>query len=265
VTGTQVLCFNKKKVDKVPSNLYELVEFSRRGYSIGILSTFSDSFWGANIFGGAIFNEQGQAILDQGGWANWLKFLKSLRDEPNIILNDDPIALQQAFVDGRLAAIPCWSHTLPGLADQLGSNNLGITLLPGLPERPAAPLLSTLSFVVNPASSLSQQVTAIELAKFFTNVEQQRQWVLRWQASIPTNRRAYIDPRLFPTLGLLQTQSKNAVTFSLEELERLQPVLPVAEQLYDQVMAGSITPTAAAQEITDRLNSTMHHHRNNEY
>ncbi len=257
-SGTQVLCYNKSKIDATPENIYELVELSRQGYSVGILSTFRDTLWGANIFGGRLFASNGKAILDQGGWSNWLKFLKSLRDEPNIFLNSDPIALQDAFTQGRLTFMTCWSFDIPLLREKIGKDNLGVTLLPGLKNRPAAPALTGASFVLNPVSSAHQQNLAITLAKFFTNRDQQVQWVLRWQASIPVNRRAIIDPRLFPIQGTLQKQSLNAIDYPLEDIEQAQIVLLTVEQLYRRVMSGTMTPDMAAENITKLINQQQH-------
>lgn len=48
---TQVLCYNKKKVKSPPQTLTELLQQAKAGYSVGIWSTFTTTFWGVRVFG----------------------------------------------------------------------------------------------------------------------------------------------------------------------------------------------------------------------
>ena len=60
---TQVLCYNKDKVKELPRTLPELIEQTRRGYSVGLRSGFFETFWGTGIFSGQLFDAQGRAWL----------------------------------------------------------------------------------------------------------------------------------------------------------------------------------------------------------
>ena len=60
---TQVLCYNKTKVKEIPETLSELINQARKGYSVGMLSSFEDTFWGTQIFGGQLLDAQGRVIL----------------------------------------------------------------------------------------------------------------------------------------------------------------------------------------------------------
>jgi len=65
---TNVLCYNQKKLQvstdpllkQPPTSLEGLVERARKGYSVGIVSSFEDTFWGMAIFGGYLWDDQGR-------------------------------------------------------------------------------------------------------------------------------------------------------------------------------------------------------------
>lgn len=253
--GTQVLCYNKQKVHRVPTTLTELLQQARMGYSVGLLSNFEDTLWGTQIFGGKLFNNKGQGILDQGGWAKWMNWLKMAKDEPNFILNDDPLALQKAFIDGQLAYMVCWSPSIPVLRQLLGPDKFGVAVLPGEGKHFAGPPLMLGVLLFSAISSPQQSELALKFAQFLTNPEQQRTWVSQWQAAIPSNKLVMIDKRLFPVQGVIQSQSQTAITFTLEEVERLKWIGKEGQGLYQKVLLGDISPEAAATELTQIINA----------
>ena len=67
--STQVLCYNRDKVSELPSTLPELLEQVKAGYSVAVQAGFAETFWGAGIFGGQLFDESGRLILTRGGEA----------------------------------------------------------------------------------------------------------------------------------------------------------------------------------------------------
>ncbi|MEB3191217.1 MAG: extracellular solute-binding protein [Snowella sp.] len=253
--GTQVLCYNKQKVHQVPTTLTELLQQARMGYSVGLLSNFEDTLWGTQIFGGKLFNNKGQGILDQGGWAKWMNWLKMAKDEPNFILNDDPLALQKAFIDGQLAYMVCWSPSISVLRQLLGPDKFGVAVLPGEGKHFAGPPLMLGVLLFSAISSPQQSELALKFAQFLTNPEQQRTWVSQWQAAIPSNKLVMIDKRLFPVQGVIQSQSQTAITFTLEEVERLKWIGKEGQGLYQKVLLGDISPEAAATELTQIINA----------
>ena len=253
---TQVLCYNKNKVKELPQTLSELRTQANQGYSVGMQSSFPFTFWGIQAFGGQLLDAQERIILAQlGSWAQWMEWLKTVKEEPNFILNEDSLALQKAFLEGNLAYMTCFSPQIPYLREALGQNRLGVTLLPGTENYPAGSPLRTNVLVFSSASSPAQTQLALRLSRFMTNTEQQRLFTAEFPGFIPANKDATIDRRLFPIQGILQEQSKTGIAISLDEGEKINAIVNYGNELYFKVLAGEITPDAAVSLIIDMINT----------
>ena len=270
--STQVLCYNKKKVQELPKTLSELIVQARKGYSVGILSSFEDTVWGTQIFGAQLLDAQGRMILDQGGgWVRWMEWLINAKNEPNFILNEDPLVLQNAFIEEKLTYSVCWSSLIPFLIESLGSDKLGVALLPGgeneqftegeneqlLGEvnQQAAPPLVVNALVFSSASSANQNQIALKFAQLLSNTQQQKALAANLRSFIPANKSAIIDPRLFPIQGILQKQSQQAFVFSLNQTNKINAITNYGSDFYTRVMAGEMSPEEAANQLTQTINS----------
>ena len=254
--STQVLCYNKAKVKELPTTLSELLAQARAGHAVGVFSGFDEAFWGTRIFGGQLFDSQGRLILEQGeGWAKWMEWLKNAQNQPNFILTDDEPALQQAFTEGRLAYSVCWSNWIPPLRKALGKENLGVTLLPGQADRAAGPLLNARVAMFNRFSNANQTQLARKFALFLTNLAQQRQIATRLQYAIPAHKNVQVNRELFPIQGVLTEQSKTGFAISLNEAQKMNFLVSYGDVLYQQVLAGEITPTEAAAKLRGAVNA----------
>lgn len=256
--NTQVLCYNKKKVKKLPETLFELINQARTGYSVGIVSRFEDVIWGIRIFGGQLLDAQGRINLDEGGgWSRWMKWLKNAKQEPNVIFNEEPVILENAFIEQQLAYLICWSYDIPFFRDSLGDDKFGVALLPNGENQPAAPPLVTYNLLFSSASSPTQTQIALRFAQFLTNTQQQTELTTSLRAVIPANKEVIIDPRLFPIQGILQQQSRNVTVFSLDKTAQINTLRKYGEDFYTKVMAGEISPEQAATQLTQTVNSQL--------
>lgn len=254
VLGTQVLCYNKQKVKEIPKTIEDLVRISREGHSVGITSNFGDTLWGLGIFDGQLFDDRGKVILDSGPWSEWMKFLDSIKSEPNIILIPSSIAADQALIEGKVAYSTCWALAIPQIITSLGRDNLGVAILPGRGDRHSSPPLTGFSFILNPASNDNQRNLALKLAQFFTNVEQQQKLVMQSGSAIPVNTQVVLDARLLSIRSTLQKQSLTAKSYDLNQIEKIEFMLDIGDRFYDSVLSGAITPEEAATEITKLTN-----------
>ena len=251
---TQVLCYNKDKVRELPRTLPELIKQARRGYSVGVHSGFAETFWGTGIFGGQPFDARGRFNLAQGGaWAKWMQWLKRAQNEPNFILTHDAEALQQAFVEGKLAYLTCSSSWIPYFSEALGKDKLGATLLPGEADQSATPVLRTGALLFSRASNPNQAQIALELAQFLTNVEQQNK-IEAAIPFIPSNKNVRVNGQLFPLRATLLEQSRTALAVPLDDAERVESIVEYGDIFYQQVLAGEITPSEAATQFTLTIN-----------
>ncbi|MDJ0598929.1 MAG: extracellular solute-binding protein [Crocosphaera sp.] len=254
--ATQVLCYNKNKAQEIPKTLDELILQARRGYSVGLHSQLDTAFWGTGAFGGQLFDESGRIILGENqGWIQWMQWLKNAQHEPNFYLIEDVATLQKAFIEGRLTYMTCSSGWLPLLSEALGTNNLGIALLPGRENQPATPPLWTVGFIFNRASSENQHQLALKIAQFLTNAQYQQQLQVKAAFLIPVNKNAQVDASLFPRQAVLFEQSKTGIIVSLDQLEKNQAIFEYGYFLYDQVIAGEMTPEQAAFQIQTAVNA----------
>ena len=258
--STQVLCYNNEKVETtaLPKTLPALIDQARKGYSVGIHSGFAETLWGTGLFGGQPVNSREPVILAwQRGWRRWMEWLKEIQNEPNLVLSDDTRALQQAFVDGQLAYLTCYSDWIPYFDNALDNNQLGATLLPDNGPQSAIPPLVTTNFLFNQASSSNQTKLAIRLAQFITNEEQQKQI----QASIPfipSNQNLTFNPQLFPIRATLLEQSRTALNLSLDDAEKLEAVKFQGDSLYQKILAGEIETDEAARQMKLAVDQQLH-------
>lgn len=254
---TQVLCYNKKKVKSPPQTLTELLQQAKAGYSVGIWSTFTTTFWGVRVFGGKSFNAQGDFVFDQNSWAKWMEWLKNAQSEPNMILTDSIDVLKQAFTNNRLAYVFCDSSQFTDYEQALGKDNLGVTILPGEGNNSAGPILYSRVILFNRMSSPKQQKLSQRLAQFFTNREQIRKRLMILRGSFIPAYQVNINNRLFPLEAILAQQAKTAIAIPLDQIQSALVWVKEGNSLYPQVLAGSITPEDAAQKISETVNQNL--------
>ena len=253
----QVLCYNKDKVKELPKTLPELIEQARKGYSVGLHSGFVETFWGTGVFGGQLFDDRGRVILSEdGGWANWMEWLKEAQNEPNFILSEDAKALQQAFVEKKLTYLTCLSGWIPYFSEALGKEQLGATLLPSAVNQPATPALWTGILLFNRASSPNQKRLAFKLTQFLTNVEQQKQ-IEAVIPFIPSNKNVTLNRNLFPIRAVLLEQAKSGISVSLDDTKKVELLQDYGNTLYQQVLKGEISPHEAATNLTQTINRQL--------
>ncbi|WP_157871818.1 ABC transporter substrate-binding protein [Gloeothece verrucosa] len=251
---TQVLCYNKDKVKSPATTLDGLLQQAKTGYSVGIFSNFAATFWGAKIFGGKLFDEQNRVILDGGGWAKWMEWLKQAQNEPNMIFSDNVIALREAFSQGNLAYVVCDSQTITQYFDIFGREGLGVAVLPGDGEQSAGPLIYARVMVFNAVSSASQKELALQVAQFINNTDQMKKRLIALEASfIPVNKNVNINNRLFPIQAVLNKQAKTAVFISLDNIELTEKLFVQGERLYQKVMVGDLSSTEAASQLSTEM------------
>ena len=127
--------------------------------------------------------------------------------------------------------------------------------MPGRENQPATPPLWTLGFIFNGASSQNQHQLALKLAQFLTNAQYQQQLQVQAAFLIPVNKNVKVNFNLFPKQAVLVEQTKTGIVVSLDQLEKNQAIFEYGYSLYDQVIAGEITPEEAAWKIQQAVNN----------
>ena len=248
---TQVLCYDKNTInkDKLPKNLDDILNQAKAGYTFGMSSNFQDTFWGIQIFGGKIFDDQGRFALKPGSWASWMTWLQSAKNLPNIILSRSIAALEKSFMQGNLDYFVCDAASIFNLKKTLVKDNLGVTILPGGTEYPAGPLLYSKVLVIPNNFSPRQTAITLDFARFITNKQQQQRGAIDVGSFIPPNKTIRLDRRLFPIQATLEEQARNAVAIPLRDIPKAEIIFPIGETLYQQVLEGTISPKEGGEQL----------------
>lgn len=257
---TQVLCYNKNKIDEnqLPQTLDDVLSQAKAGYTFGISSTFQDTFWGLQIFGGEIFDDQGRLSLKPGSWATWMTWLQSAKNLPNIILSSSIAALEKSFLQGNLNYFVCDAASIFDLKKTLVKDNLGVTILPGGTEHPAGPLLYTKVLVIPNNFSHRQTAITLDFARFITNKQQQQRGAMDIGSFIPPNKTIRLDKRLFPIQATLEEQARNAVAIPLRDIPKAEIIFPIGETLYQQILEGTISPKEGGEQLLKLSRQALH-------
>ncbi|MEZ4560295.1 MAG: extracellular solute-binding protein [Caldilineaceae bacterium] len=251
--NTTVLFYNRDLVEEPATTLDDLVAEATSGNYVAMASGFVDAFWGVSTFGGQLTDDTGRIILDRGGFANWLEWLKNVRDRPSVVLDADADFLRSQFVDGAVAYLIADSALSPQLAAEMG-DKLGVAPLPSGPVGSAAPFLTADAILLNSASSQEQAHLATTLAEFITNVEQSATFMRRTQR-VPANGQVRINPRLNPAVSAMAAQARNAVPLPNTPLR--DTILGELADAQTRVLEGVLEPATAARETTQTLNSEL--------
>ena len=250
---TQGLYFNRRLADGAVQTLDDLLQEADSGKPVLLGTQFADAFWGIGAFGGRLLGEDGQhVVLDRGGFANWLNWLKSARKAQGMILDADHRLLQERFLAGNAAYFVGHASELSTIQQALGAENVGVTHLPVGPTGNPRPLLTTEAFFFNPASTPQQQATAESLAIFVTNAEQSAT-LMRKTNRVPANRQAQINQRLSPEIANFDAQIRTSI--ALPHNETTEQILLLGDQAYQLVLEDGTEPAEAAVQITRQMNN----------
>ncbi|MEB3174555.1 MAG: extracellular solute-binding protein [Cyanobacteriota bacterium] len=252
---TQVLCYNRAKLgEKTPfATLDELLLQASQGYSVGIPSRFLDTLWGLSYFTPRIFDAQGNFAIHRGAWSRWLGWLLQAKTQPNVLLEADESALLQAFRERRLAYLICDASYIAELQQELGKQELGVTLLPRHLGRDAGPLLYTKVLAVGKTPNAQQEKIALDFAKFVINSEQVRQRAQELEGFIPPDQKLKLNANLYATEAILMRQAQSAIAIPLNKLGSILGFSEEAELLYQQVIAGSLSPQKASETLRNLI------------
>jgi len=274
---TMILYYNRQQVKQPPTTLADLLAAANASQLVEMSTTFLDAFWGVRAFGGQLFDAEQRVILDQGGFAHWLGWLKAARETPGMILESNRASLHERFVSegityyvgstreystmlarkrGKTAATANSGIADPSAVAQMAIDpaivdQIGVALLPSGPEGDAGPFLQVQALLFSTASSTNQRTLALALAHFMTNAEQQAT-LMREAWLIPANQRVQVNPRLEPVSAIFVAQAHKALP--LPNATEMDAVFRLGNGVYAQVLEGLLDPATAAISLTVTIN-----------
>lgn len=261
-SNTRILCYNQAKLNNTndpflsspPTTLDGLIQRAIKGYSVGLVSSFEDTFWGIGAFGGNFFTES--SLIDQNieVWEKWLNWLKNASLQPNFIVSKDRSILHNAFAQEKLTYYVCNSNEIIDFSNTL-NNNLRVALLPKGEKGNPTPLLYTTIMVFNHSNTDSENLLGLAFAKYITNPEQQLSGIIATQSFIPTNRQIEPNVDLLPLESVLLKQVESAVAIPLNNLEEIIQLFEEAEILYQKAFVGEISTRDAGKQLILLMNN----------
>ncbi|HFC11971.1 MAG TPA: extracellular solute-binding protein, partial [Anaerolineae bacterium] len=239
-----------------PANLEELLQQANAGHKVAMRSDFYGAFWGIQAFGGQLFDAENRVILNQGGFANWLSWLKRAGDNPNVILNRRSRTSTDLFINGDVTYYVGLTTDFPILQEALGAENVGVARLPGRQNKPAGPLLEVEAIMFSRAATDTSYAISLRLAQYLTSNEQQKELALL-AGKLPTNNQVRIDPRVSPVMAEFIAQGRTAVPIRLENRTIMSDILKLGNDFYALVLDGEIGVVEAANSLTQQVNDTF--------
>jgi ABC-type glycerol-3-phosphate transport system substrate-binding protein len=248
---TMVLYYNREMVETPATTLEELLAEAMAGRGLAMPTDFHSSFWGIKAFGGDLIDAEGRIVLDQGGLANWLGWLKIAQGNEEVFFKDDGLSARQLFEGGRVAYYVGSTDELLGLREVMGVDPVGVAPLPAGPFRHAGPLLNSQVMVLNASSSAGQSELALRLARFLTGAEQQAK-LARQASTIPANAQVRVDARLNPGTAVFLAQVQTAVP--LPNLPQVRAVLAQGDMAYTLALEGVLGVAEVAEKLSAKVN-----------
>jgi len=138
---------------------------------IGLYNNLYHLAWGLPAYGARLFDDNGMAIIDQGGdAAGYLAWLRTLSQTPGSYVDPDYGMLLDRFKKGEFAYFVDGPWAIEELRGVFG-DSLAVTPLPAGPAGPAQPWLSADGVLMNPTLAPEQQQIALSFARFLTTAE----------------------------------------------------------------------------------------------
>lgn|GEM_PF-2432108 len=244
--------YNRDMVSTPATTLSDLLLQAEAGTGVAINSQFSQIVWGIQAFGGQLLDSDGQIILNQGAYTNWLNWLLNANSNPQVYLSRDTTTLQRLFTDEQVAYYTGSASELTQIRTMMGASKVGVVPLPAGPNGASGPLIEVDALMFNSFSSQPSRDMALQLAQFLTNLEQSNTF-MRDLEFVPTNRRVRVDLRTYPAIAGFIAQTRTAV--ALPHLPQVTYLLEQGDESLLRVLEGVITPNTAADELTRTINA----------
>jgi maltose-binding protein MalE len=252
--NTLVLYYNLALVESPPASLSGLLAAATEGNLVLMSTTFRDAFWGIPAFGGDLFDSDGRVILNQGGFINWLDWLRTARNAEGMIFENNREVLRNRFLVGDAAYYIGYASELTTIIEALGESSIRVAPLPSGPNGNAGPFLDLQTVMFSNVSSDRQHRAAFQLGLFLTNAEQSAT-LMRRVRHVPANVQVRINARLNPNVAAVAAQARTAVP--LRNVPQLDTVLRLGNDAYIRVLEGGEPPAEVAFAITQAINEAI--------
>ena len=243
---TLALYYNASMVTEPPVDLGDLLGQSRPDRQVALpYAPYAKAHWGLSAFGGRLFDADGNLILNNQGFAEWLGWLKMAQEYPGVVFTHEPGAAEALFASGQAAFFAGERSALNRLQAALGKENVRVAPLPNGPEGSSGPILEVDGFMLSPLTDQNRAALAIEFAKYIASAESQT--LLMAQANlVPANIHvASIDDH--PAIAGFLDQAHTAVI--LPNRQETTTILGLGSTVYENVLENGADPLAVLDDF----------------
>lgn len=189
---TVALYYNKAFVLDPPTSTNRLLELAaiwpgEEQAGLAFPLSFYNTIGYLYAFGGQLFDEQGNSLLDSPETKAWLFWLYQVKTSPGVVATDSYSDADARFKSGQVAMTVNGSWALSDYVQALGEGKLGVARLPMLSSTRAwpTPFVGCQVLLLNPATLPNHPKATLDLLRFLGGPLFQRLLVAR-SRTIPT-------------------------------------------------------------------------------
>ncbi len=261
-----MLLYNKDLIAEPPATFEELIEKAKeltKGDIQGFAYNLNEPFWGAGFygaFGGWPLDENDKPQFNNEAFINYLKFVKSLKDQGVVPQECDYNCADTLFKEGKAAMIINGDWSLGDYVKALG-DKLGVAPVPPINGKPYTEMTSGKYFmdIKGVLDDPAKKDAVVKFITFMTSADVQKRWLEEFKR-LPSNKEVAQDP-------LITSDPILAGSMAALSNGRGMPAAPEMRCAWDAwrpalegVMAGTTTPedaAAAAQKSANECVATL--------
>ena len=253
----RALYYNRSIVSIPPATLDELLQEATAGNNVAFVPRFIQAYWGIQVFGAGLFDDQDRFTLAESGFEEWLSWLNEAQSASGVIMNIDDQSLLSLFAAGEVVYYVAGPEVLTLIKSQMEDENpfeIGVAPLPGQPEHPSGPLLPAEIIMLYTFASPNEKIIGEALAAFLVNQQQSIRF-MRELDHVPANPDVRVDPRVYPNVYGFFQQIKTAVVVPNEIIA--DPFVDAGNRAYVSVLSGTHTPAEAVCDFGREVAQTQ--------
>ncbi len=255
----QVACYDRRRLKEPPRSVDDLLALSARGLRVGLPLAVADLYWttaaqGAGPAVARLLDGPPQPTptslpaADRQALERWIAWLHNASLQKNVSFADDSLDLVKQLQRGERDWISCSSLWIDGLRQRLGPH-LGVSVLPGGAEAPAAPITRLLVWSFGRHSSPKQRLLAEQFVLFSLNEVTQKQLMDGVPGNLPVNPDVLIPTRSSSLMASLSTSLDHSLMFDLRDPDGAIARGSRIEGLLKKLVQGDLPPAAAIVQL----------------
>lgn len=259
----QLACFDRRRMQRAPATLRELVEASSQGRRIGLPLEMGGLSWTMGSLGVleslSTMMRSGEASAGQRqALRSWLEWLLNADLQLRIRFERSQGSLVRGLRRGELDWISCSSEDVAGLRSELGPH-LGLAPLPSGPGGAASPVSTVRVWGFGRNSSARQRAAAEALVRFTLNPPIQRGFTIQTQGLLPVISSTSLPVASSANLAaLLAAQEQaNAAQSLTEPLIGLRQSHHRANRVLTLFLYGELDSTQATEALVQVLTQSQ--------